>query len=119
MARSIRLTVDKLVPFSRDRRPTQSYPTCPPGAFLSTPIIPSAYTIDIDKEDGIFLKVLLDSTFAGEQPHVAFHVGTLYSELGQRSTVESATIEIAELLEAYAAALRRMAPRLPAPMESP
>ena len=114
------MTVDKLVPFSRDRRPTQSYPTCPPGAFLSTPIIPSAYTIDIDKEDGIFLKVRLDSTIAGEQPHVAFHLGTLYSQLDKRnSTVESATIEIAELLEAYAAALRRMAPRLPAPMESP
>lgn len=114
------MTVDKLVPFSRDRRPAQSYPTCPPGAFLSTPIIPSVYTIDIDKEDGVYIKVLLDSTIAGDQPHVAFHVGTLYSELGQRKrTVESAAIEIAELLEAYAAALRRMAPRLPAPMESP
>ena len=114
------MTVDKLVPFSRDRRPAQSYPTCPPGAFLSTPIIPSAYTIDIDKEDGVYIKVLLDGTVAGGQPHVAFHIGTLYSELAQRKlTVESATIEIAELLEAYAAALRRMAPRLPAPMESP
>jgi hypothetical protein len=87
---------------------------------LSSPLIPSSYTIQIEKEDGIYLTVLLSDTPAtGEQPHVALHLGTLYAELRRGATVQGATLELAARLEAYAATLRRMAPCLPAPMETP
>ena len=85
---------------------------------MSSPIIPSSYTVQLDQEDGIYLTVLLRETASGEQPHVGLHVGTLYEEL-RRSTVEGGTLAIADRLEAYAMTLRHMAAFLPAPSETP
>lgn len=85
---------------------------------MSTPLLPTSYTIDIEKEDGIRLSVLLEEMPAGDQPHVALHLGTLYAEL-RRCTVEQATNELADRLEAYAMTLRRVASLLPAPPENP
>jgi hypothetical protein len=86
---------------------------------LSSPLIPSSYTIQIEKEDGIYLTVLLEETAGGDQPYVGIQIGTLYEELKRKTSVEGATLELAARLEAYAATLRRMAPCLPAPMETP
>ena len=84
---------------------------------MSSPLVPSSYTFDIEKEDGIKLSVLLAETPVGDQPHVALHLGTLYAEL-RRSTVEEATNNLADRLEAYAMTLRRIAALLPAPSEN-
>jgi hypothetical protein len=86
---------------------------------LSSPLVPSSYTFDIEPEDGIRLSVLLSDTPAGEQPHVALHLGTLYAELLRGATVQGATLRLADRLQAYADSLRRMAPHLPAPSENP
>lgn len=117
-AKGIRLTVDKHVPFRRASTRPRRYPTCALGAPLSSPLVPSSYTFDIEKEDGIRLSVLLEELPAGDQPHVALHLGTLYETL-RRSTVEQATNDLAERLEAYATTLRRIAALLPAPLENP
>lgn len=86
---------------------------------MSSPLVPSSYTFDIEKEDGIRLSVLLEELPAGDQPHVALHIGTIYAELRGGRTVEGATEELAERLEAYAMTLRRIAALLPAPSENP
>jgi hypothetical protein len=82
---------------------------------LSSPITPSAYSITLEREDGIVLSVLLEETADGESPHAAVSLGTLYAPMrGNGRTVEHAVNELAGRLEAYAASLRRMAPHLPA-----
>lgn len=79
-----------------------------------SPIVPDYYHIEFD--DGLALRVLLHGTPAGDLPHVELFVAPHCFRRPvdpHLKTVEGAALDIASELEALAASLRRMAPRLP------
>jgi hypothetical protein len=84
-------------------------------------IVPDYYHIDFG--DGMALRVLLrEHEASGDMPYVELFIppGFFRKPVDSRmKTVENATLDLATELQSLADSLRRMAPRLLAPMESP
>lgn len=79
-----------------------------------SPVAPDYYHIEFDQ--GLALRVLLKEMPAGDRPYVELFVapGVFRKPVDPPlKTVEGAALDIASELEALAASLRNLAPRLP------